>query len=608
MKLNKIFIRILAALVVLILIFVSFRLIFADRIYPGVSVAGISLGGLNQLEAEKKLSTLFNSLESQAFIFSDGQRVLTLYPVDEASLEAALRVVEFSAADTAAAAYGFAHSSNWFKDFYVIIKSGVFFHQQDIVYDLDEDLVLTRLKGFFSSLEKEKANADLEFYSVKGPNGEVISFSVSPEKIGQTYDYDKAIETFKEQLSKAQFSDIKLSLKLDYPDIYASELGDAVSKAGKLVRVSPIQLIFKNPLNDKEQNFTLTASEMAAMIGFERSGGEVNTDFILPKIEEYLVERVASSTSKEPVMPKFEMKGGKVSGFGAGSDGYKLNASSSAVAIKEAISRGDKEVNLQVDIIKNDTPDNINEYGIKELIGSGHSNFAGSPSNRRVNIRVGANSVGGLLVKPGEEFSLVDAIGEVDAESGYLPELVIKNNKTIPEYGGGLCQVGTTLFRAALYSGLPITARRNHSYRVSYYEPAGMDASIYIPNPDVRFLNDTGHYILIQYRIEGDDFYFDFWGQKDGRQVTVTDPVIYNITKPEPTLIVESTDLAPGEKKCTERAHNGADAYFDYKVTYNNGDVVDKRFSSHYVPWREVCLVGVAASSTESVATSTPAN
>jgi hypothetical protein len=134
--------------------------------------------------------------------------------------------------------------------------------------------------------------------------------------------------------------------------------------------------------------------------------------------------------------------------------------------------------------------------------------------------------------------------------------------------------------------------RQNHSYRVSYYEPAGMDATIYDPLPDVRFINDTPDYLLIQARIEGDNLYFDFWGKSDGRQATTTTPVIFNIVKPAPTKIIETTDLKPGERRCTESSHNGADTYFDYTVIYPDGEEKVERFKSHYVPWRAVCLVG----------------
>jgi vancomycin resistance protein YoaR len=174
-----------------------------------------------------------------------------------------------------------------------------------------------------------------------------------------------------------------------------------------------------------------------------------------------------------------------------------------------------------------------------------------------------------------------------------LPELVIKGNRTIPEYGGGLCQIGTTVFRATLASGLPVTARRNHSYRVVYYEPAGTDATIYDPAPDYKFVNDTGGTVLIQTRIEGDDLIFEFWGKPDGRIANQTKPRIFNITPPPPTKIIETEDLPVGEKKCTEKPHSGADTEFTYTVTYPNGEVKQEVFKSHYIPWQEVCLIGV---------------
>jgi len=130
------------------------------------------------------------------------------------------------------------------------------------------------------------------------------------------------------------------------------------------------------------------------------------------------------------------------------------------------------------------------------------------------------------LIKPGEEFSFVKILGEVDSDHGYLPELVIKKDKTEPEFGGGICQVSTTAFRAALNSGLKITARRNHAYPVQYYNPQGMDATVYIPRPDLRFINNTPAYILIQTKIEDTELIFKFFGTDDGREVKITGPKI----------------------------------------------------------------------------------
>lgn len=320
---------------------------------------------------------------------------------------------------------------------------------------------------------------------------------------------------------------------------------------------------------------------------------------------EYLSKNIAPKINIAPQNAKFEIKDGKVIEFQESRDGLELDLEKNYEFIRsKVIEHQEKRIEIIVKEIKADiNTENINNLGIKEIIGVGKSNFKGSPNNRRHNIKTGSSAINGLIVAPEENFSLVSSLGEIDWEHGYLPELVIKGNKTIPEYGGGLCQIGTTLFRAALDSGLPITERQNHSYRVSYYEPAGTDATIYNPRPDMKFLNDTGYHILVQTKIEGNDLVFELWGTKDGRIVEKEEPRIYNIVKPGPTKIIETEDMAPGEKKCTETSHNGADAEFNYKVTYPNGEIKEKLFKSHYKPWQAVCLVGVEKAEIQTAST-----
>ncbi len=137
-----------------------------------------------------------------------------------------------------------------------------------------------------------------------------------------------------------------------------------------------------------------------------------------------------------------------------------------------------------------------------------------------------------------------------------------------------------------------------------YYEPAGTDATIYSPAPDFKFLNDYPTPLLFQTHINGDEVIFELWGVKDGRVATQTKPIITNVKAPAATRMVETLDLAPGEKKCTESAHAGADASFTYGVTYPNGQASSTVFNSHYVPWQAVCLIGVSQLS----ASSTPAS
>jgi vancomycin resistance protein YoaR len=172
------------------------------------------------------------------------------------------------------------------------------------------------------------------------------------------------------------------------------------------------------------------------------------------------------------------------------------------------------------------TSADIDKLGVKELIGTGKTNFAGSPKNRIYNIRRALEQYQSIIVAPGEEFSFVKYLGVVDGEHGYLEELVIRNNKTEPEFGGGICQVSSTVFRAAVYSGMKITERRNHSYPVQYYKPYGLDATIYIPRPDFKFINNTGHHIMMQSEIIGTELIFRFFGTDDGRTTTLDGPHI----------------------------------------------------------------------------------
>ncbi len=190
---------------------------------------------------------------------------------------------------------------------------------------------------------------------------------------------------------------------------------------------------------------------------------------------------------------------------------------------------GQTQITLPVLLSKpNNSLDQTNTLGVNELIATGESDFTGSPYNRRVNIKVGADKFQGLILKPGEEFSFNKFLGDVDAKNGYLPELVIKKTGTVPEFGGGLCQVSSTAFRAAMNAGLPITARRNHSYAVKYYAPQGTDATIYPGVQDFKFMNDLDSHLLIRTRMEGNKLYYDFYGTKDNRQVSFDGPYSYD--------------------------------------------------------------------------------
>ena len=583
---------IIALVILLVLLFgcLALERVYQGRIYPGVKVGQLSLTGQTKEEANFHIQEAANVFaEGLAFYYQDKELVVKP-AVQSFDIDLSYTLFNVNALQTAADAYQVGRDFNWLISWKDKLQSLVLKKHVPLVFDLDEHKLRELLSSTFDQFTIPVQNATL----VQDEHG---NFWVRPEAPGLSLDYDQAIADMKQNLSVMDTHPVGLIDKEVEPEIYKKDTLNIDNQAKQLMTLAPLTLKYQ------DQTRVIEEAILIEWLTLELTGGRFSKEVVVglnqKKIAQYLQEKIAPDLDQPAIDAKFKMIGQRVSAFQAGQDGWETDLEASAAKIAQAVVNRTRELELVVKESKALTEmSEPEQMGIKEIIGTGHSNFVGSPVNRRHNIKTGANTLNGVLIRPDEEFSLIGVLGEINAASGYLTELVIKENKTIPEYGGGLCQIGTTMFRTALATGLPITMRRNHSYRVSYYEPAGTDATIYSPQPDFRFMNDTGNYILIQYRIDGNDLYFDFWGTKDGRQVKQTKPVIYNIVEPAPTKIIETLDLPVGEKKCTEHAHNGADAYFDYSVVYPNGETKDKRFSSHYVPWQEVCLLGVETLST----------
>ncbi len=239
---------------------------------------------------------------------------------------------------------------------------------------------------------------------------------------------------------------------------------------------------------------------------------------------------IESEINQNTEEAKLVIKNGRATEFNPGKNGRDLNIKSSIEEVITSMDNGLPETQLVVNEAEPSTKlEDTNDLGIKELVGFGDSSFRGSPKNRIFNIGVGVKKETGIILKPGQEFSFNEYLGPVDGEHGFLPELVIKKTGTVPEFGGGLCQVSSTVFRAAMKAGLPITARRNHSYAVEYYAPQGTDATIYPGVQDLKFLNNTPNSILIWPEIfEKTKLRFSFYGTRDGREVTLEDPQSYD--------------------------------------------------------------------------------
>ncbi len=178
---------------------------------------------------------------------------------------------------------------------------------------------------------------------------------------------------------------------------------------------------------------------------------------------------------------------------------------------------------------------------LKKLLSIGKSDFSHSIPERIHNIILASSKFNGILIPKDKIFSFNEIVGEISSLTGYKPAYIIKQGKTVLGDGGGVCQVSTTLFRAALNAGLPIIERIPHAYRVSYYEndsKPGFDATVFAPNVDLKIKNDTPAYILIQTEVDKEKnlLFFKLYGKKDNRKIEISPVTIWDVTPPPPPL------------------------------------------------------------------------
>lgn len=335
------------------------------------------------------------------------------------------------------------------------------------------------------------------------------------------------------------------------------------------------------------------------------SGITLPTSF---RYSDYAFQRFVAPMKKQfdktPTDALFTFDNGRVTTFRPSQDGQRVDTQKIEKILimlleKNAEHNTTKSITFPLPLVTEKpaiTTENVNKLGIKSLLGEGTSLFYHSIDSRIYNITLASSRLNGTLIPPGQIFSFDQTVGDISQLNGYKQAYIIENGKTVLGDGGGVCQVSTTLFRSAINAGLPIIERHQHAYRVGYYEedsPPGIDAAIYSPTVDLKFKNDTGHYILVQTKVDFDNYKltFDLFGTNDGRTAIVGSPIILSET-PAPTSVYQDDPTLPkGETKQVDFAAGGANVYFLQTVT-KNGITTSNKFISDYRPWQAIYLRG----------------
>ncbi len=505
-----------------------------DKINYGLEVAGISIGGLSKEMALNKLNSSITDLFIKDFNLVYENYIWTINLKNLG--------VEIDTAKTIDLAYKYGHQNkNFLFNSWQQLKSFLGYNFKP-VWSIDEEKLEKFFKENLSTVHQPAKNS-LLIYDKK-----INDFIITPSKSGIVINKNKFKKNLENIVNKFQIKNITFSLIDDYPTITENQAEKLIPKAKKLISYAPISV----NVNEKE----IDKIDIEGILNLMDPIPEFNNN----KIENYLIS-LAPYVAQEPIDAQLTVIDDKVTNFALSQDGIKLEIKNNIEIIKNDIASGKKEIVLQTENTKPKiATENIDNLGITSFLAKGVSNFSGSSADRITNIKIGAARFNGVLLKPNEEFSFNNLLGEVGPEQGYKPGLVIKENKTTPEYGGGLCQVSTTAFRAAINSGMEITQRYPHAFPVKYYNPQGFDATIYPPSPDLKFINNTSGHILIQTKIIGKELIFEFYGTNDNRKVEVIGPEQYDI-QPDGAMKAKLTQ----------------------KVYDKNGNIIiDKTFYSNY--------------------------
>lgn len=570
-KVVSIFLYVLSAICIVV---ASYNLYYSNRVLPGVYLGNSSYSGV-------KFSDIQTKIELEKPNFTE---VKLKTDKDETTLKTS--DLGFS--------YNVSKTSNDLKN---SGRGGLFTH-------------LTYTVGFFKPVEtlqynidynEDKLNVAIATYTAESfPINQNAHFYLEGEELkikdadfGKNIDQQDLKDNIISSLSSGQ-NTVSVSYTEFKPTIFASDLKE----------LRPVvETLMKNYFAFKYQNFEFFPSNEQILKMFEPV--KVDGKVTLQVDESYLHSYVAEISEKVNILPKalvFKEENGQIT-FEPPITGLEVDVEKTSNAAKDQLNKlvAEKPDKTTVDMeVKETKPDvKSNEYGITELIGEGESWFVGSIPSRVSNIKTASEKIKGTLVKPGEEFSFNQAVGPIDAEHGFNDAYVISKGRTVLGNGGGVCQVSTTVFRAALNSGLPITARSAHAYRVGYYEQksyVGLDATIYQPSVDFRFRNDTENYILVYTVFDQAKSHLivKIYGTGDGRTVELTTPKMLSQIAPPATIYEDTNDLPKGVLQQVEwSAWGGAVEYFRTVKSADGEVMYQDKFKSYYTPWPAVFKRGV---------------
>lgn len=488
-----------------------FRALHDDRIYPAIVVGDVPVGGLTLPQAEERLAQRTASLADQVFVFSHEDRTWTPNLRD---LGATVNL-----ADSLAAAQNLGRSGDAASR--LVFTGAILTADQRIPLQIDLDS--TALMAWFDAVDQDIGRPAVD--AVLVIDGTQVT--VSPASTGTVVDRDAATRLIRDGLADLRSFSHTLPTRVEYPSVTESDLGDAQAMAEQLFS-APVAV------TSGDQQWTVDPAVISPYVTAETVMGEQSPSVSIVVDTEGLAATLRAEYGPQVHRPPVDTVIGwenKPVVLEPAQNGAMLDTTAFAQAVANSFLDSHEPVEIPVLAILPQISDNqIDTLGIDTLLGAGHSNYSNGVENRDENVEVGTEYLNSTLVPPGGIFSFNDAIGEITYERGFVEAAVVQEGVG-RDVGGGVCQVSTTIFRAALNAGMPITEWYAHTYRLANYElddwGPGFDASIlqFGPDPaawpDFEFENYTDGWLLIEAYTAYPQVHVNIYGSGDGRNVTI---------------------------------------------------------------------------------------
>jgi vancomycin resistance protein YoaR len=570
----------------------GYSLAYADKIYPGVSIAGVDLSGLAPSQAVERLTTAMGYPQNGKIVFQEGSQVWIAKPQEvgffldsQTSVQAAYLVGRSGGL--------LARASDQFR---------AWSESRNLppLFVFDERIAQNYLRKIADQVNIPIVEASL---SVNGTDVVVRS-----GQVGRNLDVSAAILALKQHLPTLTDGIIPLVVQETPPVIL-----DASAQADLARRIlsAPLTITVPEAVSGDPGPWTFEPSQLAGMLVIERieddQGAHYQVGLDSAQLRSFL-DGIAPSFGRAFENARFIFNDDtrQLELIQPAVIGRSLDIETSLQQIKEKVTAGEHTVGLDMEYTEPPVTDSATSesLGIRELVSSYNSYFYGSSNDRIQNIQIASASFHGLLVPPGATFSMADALGEISLDNGYAEALIILGDRTIKGVGGGVCQVSTTLFRTVFFGGFPVVERHPHAYRVGYYEQtsggghdaklAGLDATVFVPVVDFKFTNDTPYWLLMEtyINVAARRLTWKFYSTSDGRSVNWDTTGPMNVEQPPEPLYEENASLSKGTIKQVDWEAEGADITVTRTVTRDGGVLYQDTFTTHYLPWRAVYQYG----------------